>query len=247
MNHLEVNMKRITLDIQISDEIKNYIKSKGFKQGDRLPSERELAEIFNVQRLTVRSALKRLINENLIYSIRGSGNYVSEEKIERDLFEFGSLTKTIERSGHILRNAVIHIKEIESNKKISRNLDIALGTKVYEIKRLRIVDEIPLTFETSYIPVRFIEGIKNFDLENESLYEILEKHYNITLTTANQEISMVFGDEEESELLQVNEGEALLMLKCTALDSEGRKIEYSKSLTRGDRCVFTSVLRKRGN
>lgn len=235
-------MKSITLDVQISDEIKEYIRDNNLRPGDRLPSERELAERFNVQRLTVRSALKRLINENIIYSVRGSGNYVGEEKIIRNLLEFGSLTKTIATSGNALKTKVIHINLIESDKKVAKKLQLTIGTKLYEIKRLRIVREIPLALETSYIPASYVKNIQKVDLENTSLYEVLEKEYDIKLVTAAQEISMVFANEKENQLLGIEEGEALLMLESIAEDSEGNKIEYSKSLTRGDRCVFTSEL-----
>ncbi|MGF7059663.1 GntR family transcriptional regulator [Brassicibacter mesophilus] len=235
-------MRSITLDIQIYFEIKKYINKNELKTGDRLPSERELSEIFNVQRLTVREALKRLKNEGIVYSIRGSGNYIAEEKIQRNLSKFESLTNTIKKIGFNIKTKVIYIKEIESNKKLSNIMDVTLGTKVYEVKRLRFVKDIPLALETSYIPVRYAQGLNNCDLENKSLYETLENQYNIKLSSANQEIFMVFADKEESKLLGIGEGDALLMLKGTVLDSEGKKIEYSKSLTRGDRCVFTSEL-----
>lgn len=237
-------MRSVTLDIQICDEIKYYIQSNNLRPGDKLPPERQLAEMFNVQILTVRQAIKRLINENLIYSVEKGGNFIAEQKIKRNLLKFDSLTKTFESEGYKLKTKVIEIKIIESNKILSRNLEITLGTKVYRIKRLRIVDNMPIALEISYIPADYVQGIENYISENVSLYEILENQYHIKLANVNQNIFMIFADDEESRFLGINEGHALLMLKGTAVDSQKRKTEYSESVTRGDRCIFTSILRK---
>ena len=56
---------------------------KTMRPDDLLPQERELAETFQVSRTTVRQALQSLIEDGLIYSIRGQGTFVSKGRIPR--------------------------------------------------------------------------------------------------------------------------------------------------------------------
>lgn len=238
-------MRQMTLDVVLADRIKDYILLNDLQENDRIPSNRDLAESFQVQRLTVSSALKRLVNEGVLYALPRSGYYVAEKKIVRDLVKFESFTEMMQTKGLEVVTKCIHISITESNKNISQRLGIPLGTKLYEIKRVRIIEDKPFAVETSYIPEQYIPGIEQLDLETNSLYEILANEYHIQLSGACQEISMAFADEEDKDLLEVEEGEALFLLRSVAVNQQNEKIEYSKSLTRGDRCIFTNVLTKK--
>ena len=62
----------------IIDDIKSMILRGELKQGDRVPSERELAEKFNVSRVPIREALKILEYMGIIDSTQGDGTYVAK-------------------------------------------------------------------------------------------------------------------------------------------------------------------------
>lgn len=61
----------------IMDYVKNKILSKELKPGDKVPSENELAKIFNVSRLTARKALENLEYESMVTRIQGLGTFVA--------------------------------------------------------------------------------------------------------------------------------------------------------------------------
>lgn len=235
-------MKNVTLDIVLAEKIKAFIEKHQLKVNDKIPSNREFAEMFGVQRLTVSLALKRLQNEGLIFSIPRKGYFIAEKKIVRDLIKFESFTEMMWSKGLDIETKCMSVNVIECPENIARAFDILEGTKTYEIKRLRNYANKPLAVETSYIPEKYVQGLENQDLEGSSLYKVLEEIYLIKLCGATQEISMVKANEENSLLLDIPVGEALLLLKSVAQSSDGRRIEYSESLTRGDRCVFTNVL-----
>ncbi|UUZ95194.1 GntR family transcriptional regulator [Paenibacillus sp. P25] len=238
-------MKNVTLDIVLAEKIRDHITRNRLTEGDRIPSDRELAVQYGVQRLTVRSALKRLENEGIIYPPPRSGFYVAEKKLVRDLIRFESLTEMMNNQGLRMVTRLIRLDAAECSKKLSRHLEVPLGTKLAVIRRMRIVEGKPFALETSYLRADAVPGIERYDLENQSLYKVLKESYGIDLCGASQEISMVFARDEESRLLEAGPGEALLMLKSETVDRDGRRVEYSESLTRGDRCIFTNILTRR--
>ncbi|MBM7565135.1 GntR family transcriptional regulator [Paenibacillus sacheonensis] len=63
---------------QIYNHLFQKIKDGELKSGDRLPSENELADQFNVSRITTKKALETLAQHRLVERIRGKGSYVSE-------------------------------------------------------------------------------------------------------------------------------------------------------------------------
>jgi GntR family transcriptional repressor for pyruvate dehydrogenase complex len=71
---------------QVIEEIKNKIKSGDIKKGDRLPSEREMAESLGVSRTSVREALRALEVVGLVESRQGAGNYI-KTNFDNSLFE----------------------------------------------------------------------------------------------------------------------------------------------------------------
>ncbi|SME88688.1 FadR/GntR family transcriptional regulator [Desulfovibrio gilichinskyi] len=70
----------------VAKQIMELIKSGELQQGDKLPSERSLAEKFKVSRSSVREAIKVLTHKNLVESKRGDGTYICD-RIDADIIE----------------------------------------------------------------------------------------------------------------------------------------------------------------
>ncbi|MGC5776826.1 GntR family transcriptional regulator [Paenibacillus pabuli] len=75
---------RIPLYQQIQDYIRKFIASEKMKPGDRIPTEKELMDQFNVSKITVVNALTGLANEKLIARVPGKGSFVAEGTDETD-------------------------------------------------------------------------------------------------------------------------------------------------------------------
>ena len=72
---------------RIADAIREKISSGEYKVGEALPTEAQLREVFSVSRVTVRQALKLLIENDELESVQGSGTYVKENKINYDIYK----------------------------------------------------------------------------------------------------------------------------------------------------------------
>ena len=119
---------------------------------------------------------------------------------------------------------------------------MTLGHPFYKIARLRIVDQVPMMLETSYIPVERCPALEQYDLENNSLFRIFEEKYGILPTTGEEKISVTCTTDEESAVLDVPAGSALFWIISETYDEQGKLIEYCRTAARPDRLQLTTVL-----
>lgn len=233
-------MKILTLSIIIANELKNMIEQENLKEGDKLPSERELCEKLNVQRLTLRSGLRILLQEGIIVSKQRSGYYVNKPRVEKNVFHLESTTLSIFEQGLKIKNKLLTLEEKEIDKQLSAKLKLPLGTKVYRMVRLRFVDDEPISLDTNYMPIEYAPGIKQHDLESRALYEILETEYDIYVDHSEQEILVCEADEDVAEILGVEPATQLVLQQGLAYDSDDRQIEYSECIMKMERFVYVN-------
>ena len=96
-------MARLPMYRQIADAIRKKISDGEYKVGTALPTEAQLREEFSCSRVTVRQALKLLIENGELESVQGSGTYVKENKVNYDIYQ---QTSFAEKWAHL--NAVTH-------------------------------------------------------------------------------------------------------------------------------------------
>ncbi|WP_274653187.1 GntR family transcriptional regulator [Paenibacillus humicola] len=73
---------RVPLYQKVQEYIRELIDTEGLKEGDRIPTEKELMERFNVSKITVVNALSGLANEKIITRVPGRGSFVSGREAE---------------------------------------------------------------------------------------------------------------------------------------------------------------------
>lgn len=225
-------MKLMTLDLIVADEVKCMIEDGTLSIGDKLPSERELCERFNVQRLTLRSGLQMLEEEGLIYSIPRNGYYVANNRIQKSADNIVSTTSEIQTSNHKMETKIIKFVEREIDKYLYSEMKLPLGTRLYEIKRLRIIDDKPVSMDYSFIPKYTTPNLDKFNLENRSLYEILESEYGIILKKSIQNIIVVRAEENYCTDLGLTTEDHVVLQSGIVYDQNGELAEFSETYSR---------------
>ncbi|MPN42127.1 HTH-type transcriptional repressor DasR [bioreactor metagenome] len=140
------------------------------------------------------------------------------------------------------RSKVITLGIIEANKKIASLLDTTIGTKVYEIVRVRYGDNIPLALEYSYLPINLFENLLQYDFENTSLYEVIENVYNYKFKYSKQWIKITTLYKNEAKILDVDEHTPAFLLESISYDTNDKIVEVTRSLNIGDRTTFYTEL-----
>jgi len=229
------------------EKIESYIIKNKLAPHEKIPSERDLCEMWDFNRTTLRSAIQHLIIEGKLYQKKGSGTYIAKEKLERNLQDLKSLATVVRESNQTLRNRVLSQEKIESNKQITKKLHLALGHKVFALSRLRYIDEEAVTIETSFMDSERFPGLDKHDFVTESLYEILEREYNIQISKGEENVGIAYATDTEAELLDIAVGQAVFYLTGVVYDGADEPVEYFKSVIRADKMRFASVLRRGGD
>ena len=176
-------MEKVPLTKQLVDQLETFIKEK-LQANDKLPSERDLSELYQVSRNTVRAALNELFLRGFIYRSTGKGTFVAERFDERtDVSGSYSFTKQMLAMNRKPVTRIQRLEKIAAPAKIAKRMRIEPGTPVYVLDRLRIADTLPMMIERSYLPANTVPGLNQEALSKTPLYDWLEGHYGIHIVS----------------------------------------------------------------
>ena len=239
-----VKTEPIPLYYQLKEILRKAIESGKLKAAERLPSEQELCNKYQVSRITVRKALDFLVNKGFIFREHGKGTFVSAAtaRLEQPP-KVISFSEELKRRGFLPTTKILAAKLIK-DKKIAQKLSLDLSKEIVFIKRLRLADGEPLALETSYLPHKFYPEILAEDLAK-SLTKITEEKYRLRLSRAKQTVKACLANKQESKLLNIPYRAPVLVISRISYLSNNQPIEYLEGIYRGDRYELTTELRGR--
>ena len=216
---------------QLKNIILEKINSGEYSAGKPIPSERELSEVLNISRMTVRQALNQLTSEGILYRERGVGTFVSKAKIEqRNIMSFSD---TVSKRGMTPSTKVLKFEKIKPSDDIRNILMLKENEAVYNVKRLRLANNIPVAIEESFIPEKHCPDLEKFDLRH-SLYRILREEYHYNLAYADNLIEAAKASGETKKLLEIPGSVPVLRIYILYYTDSGIKLYYEKSVYRSD-------------
>lgn len=230
------------LYIQLKDSLVADIRSGHYRAHQRLPSERELSERFQVSRMTARQALLDLARDGVVYTRMGKGTFVAETKIDQQLRALTGFTEDVRARGGRPSSRVLEARVIPALPEIAAALRLMPGAEVIKLARLRLADDVPLAIETAYLPFALCPNLLHHDFSATSLYRVLEDEYGLKLVDAEQTIEAALAEPRELELLRLSAPAAVLRIQRLTFASNGVPVEYVLSTYRGDRYKFRSTL-----
>jgi GntR family transcriptional regulator len=220
--------------IQIYKVLRERIETKIYPANSLMPSENELCEEFKVTRLTVRNALKKLKEEGCIYTEKGKGSFVKSRQIEQSLFKFYSFGRDYVQKGFDTETLVVSSEITNVEGRISELLELEGDDKVYKIVRLRKLDNTPALIETSFVPESLAPGIINYNLEELSIYDLLEKEYGFNISKAKEYLNPAITDNYQSKLLQIKKNTPVFVTERVSFKGEKKPVEVRVSVIRSD-------------
>ena len=147
--------------------------------------------------------------------------------IIRDFDKNASITELMREQNIPFENRVLEQNVVEANYYISKKLNVPLGTKLFCLKRLRIVDYAPRSIETVYIPLSEMQDMQNMDFNSCSLYTAIHAKKGIRMLRHQEDILIAEANEEERNLLQLEPEETeIQLIKGIGLKSDNHVFEY---------------------
>lgn len=219
--------------IIIASELRTMIIKEVYKK--KLPSELELAKQFNVSRLTVRKAISILKQEELIYSIRGSGIYVNTLKKGILISNYQKQNKGFmsEHEGLEYETIVLDFKIIKCPLNVASFLNMRTDNSVYYIKRLRIIDGLPNRYEETYINHQLIPNL-TLDICKYSIYNYINSLENLKICKTHDYFFATQCSKQDQEYLNLDSQQIVINLEQVGFLNSGEKFQYSVTKYRYD-------------
>lgn len=232
---------------QISQWLRRQIEEGTFSVDEKLPSENELCEKFDVSRVTVRKALQTLENENLIYRSQGLGSFVCDDRPRQTFVQLTDFVEDMRKAGMEAASKVIQLKTEPATDQIASILNIDSENMVVRLDRLRMGDGQPIAFDITWLPMFYGQLIEGYELEEETIYEILERDYDIPVEKGYYRIEAENADTYLANHLQVDDGTALLLIDRLSLTLGEKPIYYQKRYYRSDRIVYELMAERKSD
>ncbi|QWH84310.1 GntR family transcriptional regulator [Bacillus mycoides] len=214
---------------QIVDVLEQNIRDGLFNETKKLPTEEALMNRFEVSRNTIRKVISQLVNRGYIFQVQGSGMFLRETSVT-DYINLGSLrglTKNLVSQN--IETKVLEIEVIEANEEIVERMQCEIGTRLYFLKRLRIVDGKPFSIEVSYFKKDIIPYL-NEEIALSSVYSYFIEDLRLNIGFADKVISCEKINKENAKLLELNEGDPALLIENTVYLVNGTIFELSQSM-----------------
>jgi GntR family transcriptional regulator len=228
------------LYLRLQSMIRAGIAEGRLQPNDALPAERDLAAHLGVSRVTVRKALRGLVDEGVLRQRHGSGTFVSRggDRVEQPLSRLTSFTEDIRRSGRVPGTRWLERSVGLPSAAEAEILGIAPATRITRLSRLRLVDGDPIAIEAAIVPSSAVPDPARLEA---SLYDALAAA-GMQPVRAVQRLGAVSLDGANAALLGVAPGAAAVAIERVAYLADGSVIEFTRSHYRGDACDFIAEL-----
>jgi GntR family transcriptional regulator len=230
---------------QVESVLATGIADGTFPSGSQLPTEDILLQRFGVSRTTLQKAIQNLINRGLIEIRRGKGTFVTTPKIIQDLTELTGFVEDMQAAGRHPTARLLSKQIIPASDAVARQLGITGGTLVVRIQRVRLADNVPMSFDETYLPKAIGEKIIENDLEAEPIFSLLEQKYQMPLVEAEYRMEATSAAPAVAEALGVAPGSPIFLIERTSYCAGNLPVDYEKLHYRGDQIRFVTRLARR--
>jgi len=228
----------VPIHYQISTQMKKSIMAGEYKTGDRLPSENELATMLGVHRLTVRQALSSLVNEKVLYRIRGKGTFVGQNAIERPSHKLSGLFSEIADKGLQPTSRVLEKAVLPAPQKVAELLKIKEGDQVTKVFRVNYADNHPIAISYHYAPNSICPELMQEDLEKQAFHQIFNKKYGMRLGWAEDEVRAGRANKFQAQHLLLSQGTVILKIERVLHLEDGRPLLLTNTVIPGEKYVY---------
>lgn len=227
---------------QIRNKIQEWIVSKEYGLGEQIPSETELAKMFNVTRMTVRQAIALLIQEGLLNRRRGSGTFVTTDAdmVTRHSLDFTGFMDGLFYQVSKSKSVSVMIEKIQAPKAVRDKLQID-SPVVYKVERVRMLNDRIFAFTINFLPEHIGSRIDEKTLYEKPMLNILEQDLKIQFDEALQTIEASFSDQYVSEKMKIPSGSAILFVERIMFDERKKPFELVQTYYRDD--IYKYVVR----
>lgn len=223
---------------QVADTLRREIAEGNYRVGERIPSEEALCEHFGVSRITVRAAIDLLAEAGLLRRRQGKGTFVSAPPIEQELIQLNDFVEDMTAAGIVPTSRIIHLGEEPAPAEVARSLELAPGSTIMRLERLRLGDGSPVAFDRTFLPLRFGRLLDRDRLPDETIYYQLRTQYGIQVVSGTFVIEAGLANTELANHLGTERHAPLLIIRRTSYTEPRQPVYYQERYYRADRVCY---------
>src|SRR4030042_2098816 len=232
------------LYIQLYEIIKKKIENNEWTVGSQIPNEQEICNMFNVSRVTVRTAVLELVRHGFLRRQQGKGPFICQRAENEGLTMSMNFREFMHEEGFTFSTDVLARTVMMPLNSLDIRLDIQEDRHIIYIKRLVTVDDHLVLLQEAYIPYHICPLLLEEDVKNISLIELFEKKFGIKITMIKNHIGITQLKPDEGKLLRLSEGSTAILL-TQQIYSGDTQIMYARSVKGSDKIKFLMELERK--
>ncbi|MEL7082980.1 MAG: phosphonate metabolism transcriptional regulator PhnF [Cyanobacteria bacterium P01_A01_bin.3] len=224
----------IPLYVRIAEQLRHDIQIGMHAIGDRLPTETQLSERFDVNRHTLRRAIGLLKDEGLLRVERGRGTFVAAPPIRYPIGKRVRYNEMLKAHGLQGSYKLLRAMELPADASVAKHLAIKFGEMAIAIDRVGYADDQPIHVASSYFPKHRFPNLLEFVPEMRSISKLLMDKYDCDHLRQVTTVSARTVKPQDARLLGLPLNHPILLVESVNVDREGKPIEYGVTRLRGD-------------
>jgi len=232
--------------INVYEELQKRILSGDYNIKMRLPTEEMLIKEFDTSRYSVRKAIEQLVDDGLVYSVKGKGvvvleNTLQSQKLNLNLGKIDNLQAL--NTNQILnrKTTIASFKLIIVNEKISKKTLFPIGTPIYLIKRIRNVNNENLALDINYFNAQLIPDLTK-EIAAGSIYQYIKDNLQMKIAVVKRQLRIEPASESDYKYLSLKDSNCVGNMISLAFNDDGKQFEYTESHFIPDNFVFTQII-----
>ncbi|OQP99195.1 trehalose operon transcriptional repressor [Clostridium sporogenes] len=229
----------------IYNEISNKIENNKIQSGEKLSSENEMMQEYNVSRDTIRKALNLLESNGYIQKVKGKGSFVID--INKFDFPVSGLTSFKELSTKMGVESNTLVKELKLMKPdnfLMKQLNLSKNDDVWKVIRVREINNKKIILDKDFFNKKYVPLLTKDICEN-SIYEYLENELGLKISFAKKEITVQQATEEDKSYLDFENYNMIVVVKNYIYLDDMSLFQYTESRHRPDRFKFVEFARRK--
>ncbi|QZP17915.1 GntR family transcriptional regulator [Methylophilales bacterium] len=231
------------LYVEVKKKITQSLIQGEWGPGEAIPSEIELANIYDVSQGTVRKAIDDLSAESILVRRQGKGTYVATHNEENIQLRFLRLTSQFGLNEK-LDNQLISFSKEKATNKLAKILNINPSSTIISVTRILTFNEKPLILDVIKIPAQSFRGLtaEMIVKNNGSMYRMYETDFGVRMLRADEKIIAITANSETASHLKVQEKHPLLSVERISYTYKNKPLEWRLGLYVTDNHFYRSEL-----
>ncbi|TWH56226.1 GntR family transcriptional regulator [Desulfitobacterium sp. LBE] len=230
----------IPIYYQLAKLLESQILRGELKPGEALPTETEIANRFEISRMTVRRAIAELITAGMVHAQQGKGTFVSPPKLNNVVFELNNFNQEIKDFGLKLSTTLLGAHIVRADERLMRIFQLdSSTTRLLYFRTVVSAEDERLAYERKYTIYSKSKPILESNLQDPTLSGLVTANNDVLPVSTKKVLQVSVTTAEEAAILGIGVNAPVFVIEETLYDLENKPVGWSKSIYRGDRYQLT--------